>query len=55
MLEPQQRSGANQRFQTVDSRIAAKAPAGFSDGDLAAMPLTSITAWELLLKIWVRA
>ncbi|MBO6384354.1 zinc-binding alcohol dehydrogenase family protein [Enterococcus casseliflavus] len=45
-----QRPGANQRFQTVDSRIAAKAPAGFSDGDLAAMPLTSITAWELLFE-----
>ncbi len=45
-----QRPGANQRFQAVDSRIAAKAPAGFSDGDLAALPLTSLTAWELLFE-----
>lgn len=45
-----QRPGANQRFQAVDFRIAAKAPAGFSDGDLAALPLTSLTAWELLFE-----
>ncbi|WP_430609214.1 zinc-binding alcohol dehydrogenase family protein [Enterococcus sp. DIV0876] len=44
------RWGANQRFQLVDARITAKAPVEFSDGELAALPLTSITAWELLFE-----
>lgn len=44
------RSGANQHYQLVDSRIVAKAPEGVTEEALAALPLTSITAWELLFE-----
>ncbi|MGM0525532.1 MAG: zinc-binding alcohol dehydrogenase family protein [Pseudomonadota bacterium] len=42
------RPGCNAQQQLVDYRIAAKAPATLDDIQAAAMPLTSITAWELL-------
>ncbi|MEC7690285.1 MAG: zinc-binding alcohol dehydrogenase family protein [Pseudomonadota bacterium] len=42
------RSGTNAEFQLVDERIVALAPEGLSDVESAAMPLTSLTAWELL-------
>lgn len=42
------RSGCNAEFQCVDERIAALAPASLSDAEAAAMPLTAITAWEML-------
>ncbi|MDO8909209.1 MAG: zinc-binding alcohol dehydrogenase family protein [Pseudohongiella sp.] len=42
------RSGCNAQFQCVDERIAALAPASLSDAEAAAMPLTAITAWEML-------
>lgn len=42
------RPGSNAQFQCVDHRIAAKAPASLSDAEAAALPLTAITAWELL-------
>ena len=42
------RPGANSELHVVDARIAAKAPANLSDAEAAAMPLTTITAWELL-------
>jgi len=42
------RAGSNAEFQSVDARIASKAPANLSDAEAAAMPLTLITAWELL-------
>ncbi|MED5525669.1 MAG: zinc-binding alcohol dehydrogenase family protein [Pseudomonadota bacterium] len=42
------RPGSNAEFQLVDERIAALAPQRLSDGEAAAMPLTAITAWELL-------
>ncbi|MDH0863221.1 zinc-binding alcohol dehydrogenase family protein [Mitsuaria sp. GD03876] len=42
------RPGSNAQFQCVDHRIAAKAPATLSDAEAAALPLTAITAWELL-------
>jgi zinc-binding alcohol dehydrogenase family protein len=42
------RQGSNAEFQLVDERIIAKAPATLSDSDAAALPLTAITAWELL-------
>lgn len=45
-----QRSGANQRLQAVDQRIIAKAPKTLTDGEAAALPLTSLTAWELLFE-----
>lgn len=42
------RPGSNAEYQTVDYRIAARAPASLSDAQAAALPLTTITAWELL-------
>lgn len=42
------RSGSNAEFQLVDERIVGKAPVSLSDAEAAALPLTSITAWELL-------
>ena len=42
------RSGTNCEFHLVDERIVAKAPTTLDDADAAAMPLTSITAWEIL-------
>lgn len=42
------RSGSNAEFQLVDERIVGKAPTSLSDSEAAALPLTSITAWELL-------
>ncbi len=38
--------GCNSEYQLVDYRIAALAPQNLSPEDSAAMPLTSITAWE---------
>jgi zinc-binding alcohol dehydrogenase family protein len=42
------RPGANSELHLVDERIAAKKPASVDFPAAAAMPLTSITAWELL-------
>ncbi|MBR0559807.1 zinc-binding alcohol dehydrogenase family protein [Neokomagataea anthophila] len=42
------RSGSNAQYQAVDERLIAHAPKSLNDGEAAAMPLTSITAWELL-------
>jgi len=42
------RAGSNAEFQLVDERIVGKAPTNWSDEQAAAMPLTVITAWELL-------
>ncbi len=42
------RPGCNAQQQLVDARLAAKAPQSLSDVQAAAMPLTSITAYELL-------
>lgn len=42
------RSGSNAEFQLVDERIVGKAPTSLNDAEAAALPLTSITAWELL-------
>jgi zinc-binding alcohol dehydrogenase family protein len=40
------RPGCNSEYHLVDQRIAALAPKSLSPEDAAAMPLTSITAWE---------
>ena len=40
------RPGCNSEYHVVDQRIAALAPKNLSPEDAAAMPLTSITAWE---------
>ncbi len=42
------RPGANAQLHRVDERIAALAPKSLSDADAAALPLTAITAWEML-------
>jgi len=42
------RPGANSELHVVDERIAAKAPTSLEDAQAAALPLTAITAWELL-------
>ncbi|APE06330.1 MAG: zinc-binding alcohol dehydrogenase family protein [Alteromonas sp.] len=42
------RQGTNAQYQAVDERIVAKAPTSLTDSEAAALPLTSITAYELL-------
>ncbi len=42
------RPGSNAEYHLVDSRIVGRAPANLSDAEAAALPLTAITAWELL-------
>lgn len=40
------RPGSNARFHAVDERIAARKPESLSFTEAAALPLTSLTAWE---------
>jgi len=42
------RPGANSQFHLVDERIVGKKPKTLSNAEAAAMPLTAITAWEML-------
>lgn len=42
------RPGCHSELHSVDERLVARAPASLSDAEAAALPLTSITAWELL-------
>ena len=42
------RAGCNSELHVVDSRIVAHAPASLTNAQAAALPLTSLTAWELL-------
>ncbi|MEV4457324.1 zinc-binding alcohol dehydrogenase family protein [Microbispora sp. NPDC049633] len=44
------RPGANSRFHVVDERIAGHKPATLSFTEAAALPLTSLTAWEGLFE-----
>jgi NADPH2:quinone reductase len=44
------RPGSNAQFQLVDERIVARKPATLDFGAAAALPLTAITAWELLFQ-----
>ena len=43
-----QRQGTNSEFHLVDERIVGKKPGSLSFAQTAALPLTAITAWELL-------
>jgi zinc-binding alcohol dehydrogenase family protein len=43
-----QRQGTNAEFHLVDERIVGRKPKSLSLAEAAALPLTSITAWELL-------
>ncbi len=42
------RQGANSEFHLVDERIVGRKPETLSDAEAAALPLTAITAWEML-------
>lgn len=42
------RAGSNAELQVVDERIVGRKPKQLSFAEAAAMPLTSLTAWELL-------
>lgn len=42
------RSGSNSQLQLVDERIVGKMPSSIDFAAAAAMPLTSLTAWEML-------
>lgn len=44
------RPGANSEYHAVDERIAALKPATLSFSEAAALPLTSLTAWEGLFE-----
>lgn len=42
------RPGANSEYHLVDERIVGRKPASLTDAEAAALPLTAITAWEML-------
>lgn len=42
------RQGSNAEYQLVDERIVGSKPKSLSDADAVALPLTAITAWEML-------
>ncbi|MHA6492503.1 zinc-binding alcohol dehydrogenase family protein [Pseudomonas borbori] len=44
------RSGANSELHAVDERIVGHMPSSLSYAEAAALPLTAITAWELLFE-----
>ena len=44
------RQGANSEFHLVDERIAGRKPASLPFAEAAAMPLTTLTAWELMFN-----
>lgn len=44
------RPGSNSEYQLVDERIAGRRPQRLSVAEAAAIPLTAITAWELLFE-----
>ncbi|MCU7852958.1 MAG: zinc-binding alcohol dehydrogenase family protein [Candidatus Thiodiazotropha sp. (ex Monitilora ramsayi)] len=44
------RQGSNAEYQLVDERLVGNKPKSLSDAEAAALPLTTITAWELLFE-----
>lgn len=44
------RQGSNAEYQLVDERLVGRKPKSLSDAEAAALPLTAITAWELLFE-----
>lgn len=44
------RQGCNAEYQLVDERIVGTKPKSLSNAESAALPLTSITAWEILFE-----
>lgn len=43
-----QRQGSNAELHLVDERIVGRKPAALTDAEAAALPLTSLTAWEAI-------
>src|SRR5271170_7112147 len=43
-----ERQGSNAEYQAVDERLVGRKPKSIGFSEAAALPLTSITAWELL-------
>ncbi|MQA35459.1 zinc-binding alcohol dehydrogenase family protein [Modestobacter roseus] len=46
------RPGSNQQVQLVDERVAGHKPTSLDFAEAAALPLTTITAWETLFERW---
>ena len=46
------RPGSDQQFQLVDERVAGHKPVSLDFAEAAALPLTTITAWETLFERW---
>lgn len=44
------RQGSNAEYQLVDERIVGNKPKSLTNAEAAALPLTAITAWELLFE-----
>jgi zinc-binding alcohol dehydrogenase family protein len=44
------RQGSNAEYQLVDERLVGSKPKSLSNAEAAALPLTTITAWELLFE-----
>jgi NADPH2:quinone reductase len=44
------RPGSNSEFQLVDERIVGRKPASLPFAEAAALPLTTLTAWELMFE-----
>jgi zinc-binding alcohol dehydrogenase family protein len=44
------RQGCNAEYQLVDERLAGRKPKSLNDAEAAALPLTTITAWEMLFE-----
>jgi NADPH2:quinone reductase len=44
------RAGSNAEYQVVDERIAARKPKSLTFAEAAALPLTTLTAWEMLFE-----
>jgi len=44
------RPGSNAQYQLVDARLVGHAPRSLDHADAAALPLTALTAWELLFQ-----
>lgn len=42
------KQGSNAEYQVVDERIVGRKPKSLSDNDSAVIPLTALTAWEIL-------
>lgn len=44
------RQGCNAEYQLADERLVGRKPKSLSDAESAALPLTTITAWEMLFE-----